>query len=256
MGEQLPSVLLVTGASGGSGTSTVALGIADACSTVGLEVAAVDGALGGGDLGELGCAAARPSAGVGRGGGVATLDTVLEPRAMAGLPFTAAGSRILGRSSGDAAEPDFRRLDWRLRSAFDLCVYDLGHRAIGRSATQPLVLESETIVVTVAARRDALARVRDAVHTLRFVLGEYRARHAVIALVRQNPSRPEIFGGQLRDRLGDQVAGVVEIPYDEGLATGHPITEASPHTVEAFDLLRRAVTVVGWTSVAENDGNW
>lgn len=228
----LPPVL-VMGSSGGAGTTTTALGIAAAASYGYLAAAShgykerspivVDATATGGDLARRGCDTIDPPGTVQswlhmshRGLSSAVMASCGENSARVGiLPRTAESLPL--RETYASVHRD-------LCDAGVLPIYD-GGSPVSNRMIQPLLSDSRiTLVITLAARPDAVNRLRPALIWLDDNYSEYHLADSVIVVTRQTPSDGPSVAKHARDYLGEFVRAVAEIPYDPHLATGGPIT--------------------------------
>ncbi|MFF2088611.1 hypothetical protein ACFVVM_32910 [Nocardia sp. NPDC058176] len=228
---------VVVGTSGGSGTTTTAWGLAAAVAERGLDAVAVDATPFGNDLAERGCDLAAP---------ISTLQRWLDDPAP-GLPsrmraFTgesSTGARILDRSADPLPRWEtFVSAHRHLGDAGMTPVYDGGgslrSRLIGPLLADPRI----GLVVTVAARADAVARLRPAMTWLDEQYSTFAVSQVVIAVTRQSPTAPDA-AALLTRGLGPWLRAVVDIPYDAHLATGTKIIwdELAPDTQQAYQRL-------------------
>ncbi|MGA9870080.1 MAG: hypothetical protein WBQ44_02880 [Rhodococcus sp. (in: high G+C Gram-positive bacteria)] len=198
------STILVIGAGGGTAATTTAVGLGDACARDGRTAVVADATVGGGDLAE-------------RAGD-------------RGIP-------VVDRPATETAEPDYERLDWYLRHRTDVVLYDLGHRALGRERARPLRSEpSASIVLTVCARPDAVARTRSALRTISFDIGERALRRTQVVLSHLVPGSKGFDFAELEDAVFGRVAGVHEIAFDPHLGDGDTIAAAqlAPSTAAVY----------------------
>lgn len=217
----VPSVL-VLGGSGSSGATTTALGLA-AAAAVDSEgetwPVAVDATLGGGDIALRGCDAAQP---------VSTVQSWLgTPHP--GLPSTigtctgqtSTGVRVLTRGP----EPLPRRetlvsVARHLETAGLLAIFDAGAPVTSRLAAPLLSDPRVGLVITVAARPDAINRLQPALTWLDDNYSEFVVGDAVIVLTEQVPGSGAAVVEHVRAHLGSWVREVVRIPFDLHLASG------------------------------------
>lgn len=217
----IPAVL-VAGTAGGSGATTTALGLAAAMASDSdgeLWPVAVDATLGGGDLALRGCDSAAP---------VSTLQAWLEAGCPS-LPSTV--NSFLGRASCGASvlarTPDplprresFVSVHRHLTAAGAVAVYDGGAPASNRG-TAPLLADPRIgLVITVAARADAVNRLKPALIWLDQHFGEFVIGDAVLVVTHQHPGADPGIAAHVRAFLGEWVRAVVSVPYDLHLAEG------------------------------------
>ena len=217
----MPSVL-VAGTAGGSGATTTALGLAAAAASDSdgeMWPVVVDATLGGGDLALRGCDAAEP---------VGTLHAWLETGSPS-LPSTV--NSYLGQASSGAGvlarTPDplprretFVSVHRHLADAGALAIYDGGAPANNRG-TAPLLADPRIgLVITVAARADAVNRLKPALIWLDQHFGEFVIGDAVLVVTQQHPGADPGIAAHVRTFLGEWVRAVVSVPYDPHLAEG------------------------------------
>ncbi|WP_072805510.1 hypothetical protein [Rhodococcoides yunnanense] len=220
---------LVLGTSGGAGTTTTTVGLANVTARQGLCAVAVDATVGGGDLVERAAdGTVRPT-------------TVESGYIDSFMSVASTGAQVLGRAWPQASEPDYDRLDWYLRSRTDARFYDLGHTAFGRHSAHPLRSQpSVALVLVVQARRDAVHRTRTALQSIALTAGRKVLSRTTVVLTHQHPGVNLLDAGHFRHCLDDVVFAVDEIPYDSHLATGWTVTASAlePTTTQAFERLR------------------
>ncbi|WP_405138764.1 hypothetical protein [Nocardia sp. NBC_01388] len=217
----LPSVL-VLGGSGSSGSSTTALGLAAAAAVDGegeIWPVAVDATLGGGDLGLRGCDA-MPA--------VSTVQNWLSAEhpelpstvgACSGQTTT--GVRVLSRSP----DPLPRRetlvsVARHLETAGLLAVFDAGAPVTSRLAAPLLSDPRVGLVITVAARPDAINRLQPSLSWLDEHFSEFVVGDAVIVLTEQVPDSGAAILEHVSAHLGSWVRAVMLVPFDIHLAGG------------------------------------
>ncbi|MCP9624386.1 hypothetical protein FOH10_18435 [Nocardia otitidiscaviarum] len=225
MRAALPSVL-VLGTTGSSGASTTALGLAAAAvaeSDGQVWPIVVDTTLGGGDVGLRGCDAATP---------VSTLQDWLNTphpelasTVLACTGHTATGVRVLPRGP----DPLPRRetlvsVTRHLETAGLLAVLDAGAPVTSRLAAPLLSDPRVGLVITVAARPDAVNRLRPALRWLDEQYSEFLIGDAVIVLTEQVQGAGKASIDHVRTYLGKWVREVVTVPFDGHLAAGDVIS--------------------------------
>ncbi|WP_297625422.1 MULTISPECIES: MinD/ParA family ATP-binding protein [unclassified Nocardia] len=236
MWADLPPVLVV-GSSGGAGTTTTALGVATAASYNYREHSpiVVDATATGGDLARRGCDAIDPAG---------TVQTWLNMshRGLASTVLDSCGENsssvgILPR--GPEALPRRESYSSVHRSLCDagcLPVYD-GGSPVTNPMIAPLLSDSRiALVITLAARADAVNRLKPALIWLDDNYSEYHLAESVIVVTRQHPSDGPSVAKHIRTYLGKFVRAVTEIPYDAHLAGGGPVTwsQLAPPTRNAY----------------------
>ncbi|MFF2550625.1 MinD/ParA family protein [Nocardia sp. NPDC058058] len=232
----LPPVL-VLGSSGGAGTTTTALGVATAASYNYREHSpiVVDATATGGDLARRGCDAIDAAGTVQswlnmshRGLASAVLDSCGENTSSVGI--LPRGPEALPRRES------YSSVHRSLCDAGCLPVYDGGSPVTNRMVA-PLLADSRiALVITLAARSDAVNRLRPALIWLDDNYSEYHLAEAVIVVTRQNPGDGPGYAKHIRQYLGKYVRAVTEIPYDAHLATGGAVSwsKLAPPTRTAY----------------------
>lgn len=234
-----PPVVLVVGACGGAGSTTTALGVANACAVAGDKSVAIDATIGGGDLVDRGAAAAPSDYPVEQLLATADANGQLNDDAFeACASATSAGAAILHQAGDREPDCDLRPLDPYLRHRGFPAIFDAG-RLWRPAHVRPLRwLDPATpIVLTVPSRPDAFNRMRYSLDCLANFGGVNRLRSTVIAVTNQRPGIRSDEVASLREYLVGRVAAVVEVPYDEELALGGVIDydRLRPATVAAYE---------------------
>ncbi|MGW2663048.1 MinD/ParA family ATP-binding protein [Nocardia tengchongensis] len=217
---------LVLGGSGASGASTTALGLAAAAavdSEGDVWPVVVDATLGGGDVALRGCDAAAPVSSLQKWLGTADPGSASSVGACSGQSST--GVRVLARTP----DPLPRReslisVARHLETAGLLGVFDAGAPVTSRLAAPLLSDPRVGLVITVAARPDAINRLQPALAWLDENFSEFVVGDAVIVLTEQVPGAAATVIDHVRTHLGSWVRAVVQIPFDLHLATGGPIS--------------------------------
>ncbi|MFD6354193.1 MinD/ParA family ATP-binding protein [Nocardia tengchongensis] len=217
---------LVLGGSGASGASTTALGLAAAAavdSEGDVWPVVVDATLGGGDVALRGCDAAAPVSSLQKWLGTADPGSASSVGACSGQ--TSTGVRVLARTP----DPLPRReslisVARHLETAGLLGVFDAGAPVTSRLAAPLLSDPRVGLVITVAARPDAINRLQPALAWLDENFSEFVVGDAVIVLTEQVPGAAATVIDHVRTHLGSWVRAVVQIPFDLHLATGGPIS--------------------------------
>ncbi|MGX1806034.1 MinD/ParA family ATP-binding protein [Nocardia sp. NPDC055321] len=221
----LPSVL-VLGGSGSSGASTTALGLAAAAAVDGegeIWPVAVDSTLGGGDLALRGCDTSAPVSTVQSWLGTDHPEFPSNVEACAGR--TSTGVRVLTRSpEAFPRRETLVSVARHLETAGLLAVFDAGAPVTSRLAAPLLSDPRVGLVITVAARPDAINRLQPALTWLDDNFSEFVVGDAVIVLTEQVPGSAATVVDHVRAHLGSWVREVVKIPFDLHLATGGKIT--------------------------------
>ncbi|WP_067690811.1 MinD/ParA family ATP-binding protein [Nocardia jejuensis] len=214
--------MVVLGSAGASGATTTALGLAAAAvadSDGELWPVVVDATLGGGDTALRGCDAAVP---------VSTLQEWLnsphpELPAVVGACSgqTSTGVRVLPRSPDPLPRRETLVSAARhLETAGLLAVFDAGAPVTSRQAAPLLADPRMGLVLTVAARPDAINRLQPALRWLDEQYGEFLIGDAVIVLTEQVKDSGAAATSHVRTHLGDFVRSVVTVPFDMHLAGG------------------------------------
>ncbi|WP_330179601.1 hypothetical protein OHB26_24510 [Nocardia sp. NBC_01503] len=239
-----PSVL-VLGGSGSSGSSTTALGLAAAAaidSEGEVWPVAVDATLGGGDLARRGCDTAQP---------VSTIQTWLvsaHPElpssvgACAGQAST--GVRVLTRSPEALPRRESMvSVARHLETAGLLAIFDAGAPVTSRLVAPLLADPRVGLVITVAARPDAINRLQPALEWLDENYSEFVVGDAVIVLTEQTPGSGTAILAHVRAHLGEWVRAVQLVPFDIHLASGGLISwhRLAAETRDAYLALLGAV---------------
>ncbi|QLY28535.1 MinD/ParA family ATP-binding protein [Nocardia huaxiensis] len=217
--------VLVMGSSGGSGTTSTALGIAAAAAFEYGERSpiAVDASASGGDLATRGCDA------IDAAGTVQTWLTLC-PRGLAPSVLDSCGENRAGfgvMPRGPEALPrreSYASVQRDLWEAGCLPIYD-GGSPVSNRMIAPLLSDPRIgLVITLAARPDAINRLKPALIWLDDNYSQFHLAEAVIVVTRQHRSDGPLVADHARTYLGKFVRAVTEIPYDTHLATGGPIT--------------------------------
>ncbi|NNH71225.1 hypothetical protein HLB23_15350 [Nocardia uniformis] len=221
----LPSVL-VLGTAGSSGASTTALGLAAAAvaeSDGETWPVVVDATLGGGDVGLRGCDSAKPVSTM--QDWLATTHPELASTVLSCTGKTSMGVRVLPRSP----DPMPRRetlvsVARHLETAGLLTVFDAGAPVTSRFAAPLLSDPRVGLVITVAARADAVNRLQPALRWLDEQYSEFLIGDAVIVLTEQVKDSGQASIEHVRTYLSSWVRDVVTIPFDAHLAAGGVIS--------------------------------
>lgn len=115
-------------------------------------------------------------------------------------------------------------------------MYDAGAPVTNRMVA-PLLSDSRiTLVITLAARPDAVNRLKPALIWLDDNYSQYHLAEAVIVVTRQHHKDGPLVAEHVRKYLGDVVRAVAEVPYDTHLASGSPVTwkRLAPTTRAAY----------------------
>ncbi|MFE3701773.1 FAD-dependent oxidoreductase [Nocardia tengchongensis] len=183
----------------------------------------VDATLGGGDVALRGCDTAAPVSSLQKWLGTADPGSASSVGACSGQ--TSTGVRVLARTP----DPLPRReslfsVARHLETAGLLGVFDAGAPVTSRLAAPLLSDPRVGLVITVAARPDAINRLQPALAWLDENFSEFVVGDAVIVLTEQVPGAAATVIDHVRTHLGSWVRAVVQIPFDLHLATGGPIS--------------------------------
>ncbi|MEU1208843.1 hypothetical protein [Nocardia sp. NPDC005825] len=217
---------LVLGGSGASGASTTALGLAAAAavdSDGDVWPVVVDATLGGGDVALRGCDTAAPVSSLQNWLGTRDPGTAASVGACSGQ--TSTGVRVLTRTPDPLPRREsLTSVARHLENAGLLGVFDAGAPVTSRLAAPLLSDPRVGLVITVAARPDAINRLQPALAWLDENFSEFVVGDAVIVLTEQVPGSAATVIDHVRTHLGSWVRAVVQIPFDLHLATGGPIS--------------------------------
>lgn len=217
----LPSAL-VLGGSGSSGASTTAMGLAAAAAVDSdgeVWPVAVDATLGGGDLALRGCDAAVPPGTLQKWLDAPHPELASTVGAYAGR--TSTGVRVLTRSPEALPRREsLVSVARHLETAGLLAVFDAGSPVTSRLAAPLLADPRIGLVLTVAARPDAINRLQPALQWLDENYSEFVVGDAVIVLTEQVPGSAAAVVDHVRTHLGSWVREVVKVPFDIHLAGG------------------------------------
>ncbi|MGN2642262.1 MinD/ParA family ATP-binding protein [Nocardia takedensis] len=214
--------VVVTGSSGGAGATTMAWGLSSAAahdSGGQIFAVAVDATLGGGDLADRGCDAQVSSDTVQSWlrSEVPSLASVV--RACTGA--TSTGARILGRAIEPLPpEQTLTSVHRYLSDAGAVPIYDAGS-PVGNREIAPMLADPRFgLVIAVAARADAVNRLKATLGWLERRYGEFVVGDGVLALCHQEPDRGSAAADHVRGHLGAWFRAVAEVPYDAHLGAG------------------------------------
>ncbi|WP_280246928.1 MULTISPECIES: MinD/ParA family ATP-binding protein [Nocardia] len=230
--------VLVVGSSGGSGTTTTTLGLAAAaasCSDGELWPVAVDATLGGGDLAARGCDAVAAASSL--QSWLATDQPQLPSTVSAFTGATSTGAAVLARTPDPLpGRQSYVAVHRHLEAAGALPIYDAGAPVSNRLVSPLLADPRIALVITVAARADALNRLIPVLRWLDDHFGQFHIADAVLVVTQQIPGAGSAAIHHLRAHLGAWVRSVVAIPYDLHLAEGGPVSwhRLAGHTRAAY----------------------
>ncbi|WP_342661702.1 hypothetical protein Rruber_05507 (plasmid) [Rhodococcus ruber] len=216
------SVIVVAGA-GGAGATTTCFGLATALRLgTDVQVAAIDGTFGGGNLLDR--------------VGVEPIDPARAIRQLGSrMALSSAGAVVVGH--GDAT--DTALVDSLLADRHLARIHDVG-TALRSRRLAPLLEAGAAIVIVAPPRSEPLARMRTG---LEWLIGTYGRRvlaRTVVSISHQMPHRL-VDLAPIREHLAPLVAGFVEVPFDASLAR--------PGTVDHRRL--SVASIDAWTDVLD-----
>ncbi|UPK66514.1 hypothetical protein MYP14_25140 (plasmid) [Rhodococcus pyridinivorans] len=219
------SAIVVAG-SGGAAATTTCFGLATALRLgTDVQVAAIDGTFGGGNLLDR--------------VGVEPIDSARAVRQLGSrMAVSSAGAVVVGHGEAtDSALVDSLLADRSLAR-----IHDVG-TALRARRVAPLIEAGAAIVVAVPPRAEPLARMRGALDWLVRTYGRDVLSHTVVAISHQLP-QSVVDLTPIRDALSPLVAGFVEVPFDASLAR--------PGTVDHRRLSVESIDA--WTDVLDAFG--
>lgn len=239
------SAVLVVGACGGAGTTSVALGLAAVLTERSDRAAvAVDATpVGGGDIAARGAdeRALAPTVQA----WLAAVELDGAAAATAGLARATAGTLVLPRSPGALQRRTSYAAIGQIIAADERSVVFDGGGTIASPHLRPLLDDaSVALVVALPARVDAANRLQRTLDWIDGELGEAAVRDTTIVVGRQTPEADAAVAQHLRAYLS-WVRAVHEIDYDTHLARGEMITNSklAPATRESYrDIVGSAVS--------------
>ncbi|MDV6296507.1 hypothetical protein [Rhodococcus aetherivorans] len=216
------SAIVVAG-SGGAAATTTCFGLATALRLgTDVQVAAIDGTFGGGNLLER--------------AGVEPIDPARAIRQLGSrMAVSSAGAVVVGH--GDAT--DTALVDSLLADRHLARIHDVG-TAVRSRRLAPLIEAGAAIVVATAPRAEPLARMRSALDWLIGTYGRGVLARTVVSISHQLPHRL-VDLAPIREHLAPLVAGFVEVPFDAALAR--------PGTVDHRRL--SVASIDAWTDVLD-----
>ncbi|MFI6869447.1 MinD/ParA family protein [Nocardia sp. NPDC050406] len=228
---------LVIGSSGGAGATTTALGIASAAAAEYGERSpiVVDATATGGDLAQRGCDTIDAA-------GTVQNWLNMTPRGLAPSVLDSSGENSAGFGVLPRGPEALPRRETYASVHRDLCaagclpIYD-GGAPVSNRMIAPLLADSRiALVITLAARADAVNRLKPALIWLDDNYSQFHLAEAVIVVTRQHRSDGPLIAEHARHYLGKLVRAVTEIPYDAHLAAGGPMSwkRLSPPTRSAY----------------------
>ncbi|MBD8055603.1 hypothetical protein [Rhodococcus ruber] len=219
------SAIVVAG-SGGAAATTTCFGLATALRLgTDVQVAAIDGTFGGGNLLDR--------------AGVEPIDHTRAIRQLGSrMAVSSAGAVVVGHGeSSDSVLVDSLLADRNLAR-----IHDVG-TAVRSRRLAPLLEAGAAIVVATAPRAEPLARMRSALEWLIGTYGRGVLARTVVSISHQMPHRL-VDLAPIREHLAPLVAGFVEVPFDAALAR--------PGTVDHRRL--SVASIDAWTDVLDAFG--
>ncbi|KXF84359.1 hypothetical protein D092_20785 [Rhodococcus ruber Chol-4] len=216
------SVIVVAG-SGAAGATTTCFGLATALRLgTGVQVAAIDGTFGGGNLLDR--------------VGVEPIDPARAIRRLGSrMAVSSAGVVVVGHGeSSDSVLVDSLLADRHLAR-----IHDVGTALRSRRLT-PLLEAGAAIVIVAPARSEPLARMRAGLDWLLGTYGRGVLARTVVSISHQLPHRL-VDLAPIREHLAPRVAGFVEVPFDASVAR--------PGTVDHRCL--SVASIDAWTDVLD-----
>lgn len=216
------SAIVVAG-SGGAAATTTCFGLATALRLgTDVQVAAIDGTVGGGNLlDRVGVEPIDPSRAIRQLGSRMALST--------------AGAVVVGHGeSSDSVLVDSLLADRHLAR-----IHDVG-TALRSRRLAPLIEAGAAIVVVAPARSEPLSRMRDGLEWLMRTYGPDVLSRTVVSISHQLPQRL-VDLTPIREALTPLTAGFVEVPFDASLAR--------PGTVDHRHL--SVASIDAWTDVLD-----
>ncbi|WAL49813.1 hypothetical protein [Rhodococcus pyridinivorans] len=216
------SAIVVAG-SGGAAATTTCFGLATALRLgTDVQVAAIDGTFGGGNLlDRVGVEPIDPSRAIRQLGSRMALST--------------AGAVVVGHGeSSDSVLVDSLLADRHLAR-----IHDVG-TALRSRRLAPLIEAGAAIVVVAPARSEPLSRMRDGLEWLMRTYGPDVLSRTVVSIAHQLPQRL-VDLTPIREALTPLTAGFVEVPFDASLAR--------PGTVDHRHL--SVASIDAWTDVLD-----
>ncbi|MGX4711832.1 hypothetical protein [Rhodococcus ruber] len=216
------SAIVVAG-SGGAAATTTCFGLATALRLgTDVQVAAIDGTFGGGNLlDRVGVEPIDPSRAIRQLGSRMALST--------------AGAVVVGHGgSSDSVLVDSLLADRHLAR-----IHDVG-TALRSRRLAPLIEAGAAIVVVAPARSEPLSRMRDGLEWLMRTYGSDVLSRTVVSISHQLPQRL-VDLAPIQEALAPLTAGFVEVPFDASLAR--------PGTVDHRHL--SVASIDAWTDVLD-----
>ncbi|MCZ1073284.1 MULTISPECIES: hypothetical protein [Rhodococcus] len=230
--EQVSAV--VVAGSGGAAATTTCFGLATALRLgTDVQVAAIDGTFGGGNLlDRVGVEPIDPSRAIRQLGSRMALST--------------AGAVVVGHGeSSDSVLVDSLLADRHLAR-----IHDVG-TALRSRRLAPLIEAGAAIVVVAPARSEPLSRMRDGLEWLMRTYGPHVLSRTVVSIAHQLPQRL-VDLTPIREALTPLTAGFVEVPFDASLA--RPGTVDHRHlSIESIDAWTDVLDALGRIEADHHD---
>lgn len=230
--EQVSAV--VVAGSGGAAATTTCFGLATALRLgTDVQVAAIDGTFGGGNLlDRVGVEPIDPSRAIRQLGSRMALST--------------AGAVVVGHGeSSDSVLVDSLLADRHLAR-----IHDVG-TALRSRRLAPLIEAGAAIVVVAPARSEPLSRMRDGLDWLMRTYGPHVLSRTVVSIAHQLPQRL-VDLTPIREALTPLTAGFVEVPFDASLA--RPGTVDHRHlSIESIDAWTDVLDALGRIEADHHD---
>lgn len=217
--------ILVVGSGGGSGTTTVTIGLAAALATTqeqGWPIA-VDATPAGGKLGLRAADAVAPVASM--QSWLSTPEPSLPSTVAAVCGRSSSGAGVLTRHDGGLPRRETSSSVHRyLTDAGATPVYD-GGQPVSSRFIRPLLADPRIpIALVVEASAGSVNQLRHDLEWLDREFGEFVCTDVAIVVVHRYPLGFDDAAQHLRTFLGDWVRGVFDVPYDDHIANGGPIS--------------------------------
>lgn len=217
--------ILVVGGSGGAGTTTVTIGLAAALAAADDQArpVAVDATPAGGNIGLRGADAVAPVSSM--QSWLSTAEPSLPSTVEAVCGRSSAGAAVLTRHDGGLPRRETSASVHRyLTDAGAIPIYD-GGQPVSARFIRPLLADSRIpIALVVEASAGSVNQLRPVLEWLDREFGEFVCTDVAIVVVHRYPVGFVGAAEHLRKFLGDWVRGVYEIPYDDHIAEGGPIS--------------------------------
>ncbi|EOM74274.1 hypothetical protein DW322_04270 [Rhodococcus rhodnii] len=239
-----PTAVIVAGACGGAGATTTALGLANIAVTQGVPIVAVDATPAGDDIADRGADAMTAELGIEQLLATTSDGIIGDDAFMRASSHTSTGARILQRTGTTLAnDREYRAIADYLRARHASGLYSVGHR-LGADYLAPILRSRHApMALVVPCRVDAINRMRFTLDAIAAAAGRDLLQRTVIAISHQDPNGWKVDVDLLRRYLEGQIHAILEIPYDQHLASGTLIepSRLAPPTVTAYSMLARAL---------------